>query len=216
VDKLHNRFCESHLSRISISSLKHGLNVSVGPFIEAKPDFSLVRLGMRILLCHSLLAIWWVNNLEHHEDILVGQSRKPSKDELSCSPFVEVSNATLGNTGRALDLEIGSVSVRALARKVAFVAMVGCRMADSRLSRRDRRVRTPKLSRRRARRRVGLRRHGCDRRTCRDFVPPRSAKQHQRHPSVSPSCNAGTRTLHCANLTSPEDGKVPLTSTASR
>ena len=122
-------FVIASLSRISISSLKHGLNVSVGPFIEAKPDFSSVRLGMRILLCHSLLAIWWVNNREHYEDIPVGQSRKPSKDQLSCSPFVEVSNATLGNTGRALDLEIGSVSVRALARKVAFVAMVGCRMA---------------------------------------------------------------------------------------
>jgi hypothetical protein len=117
------------LSRISISSLKHGLSLSVVPFIEAKPDFPSIRLGMRILLCYSHLAIWCVSNREHYEDIPVGQSRKPSKDELFCSSFVDVSNATLGNTGRALDLEIGSVSVWALAREVASVAMVGCRMA---------------------------------------------------------------------------------------
>ena len=133
------------LSRISISSLKHGLNVSVGPSIEAKLDFSPARVAIRILLCHSNLAIWRANNREHYEDIPVEQSRKPSKDELSCSSFVEVSNATLGNTGRALDLEIGSVSVQALARKVAFDAMVGCRLAIQTIER-GWCVHTPKLS----------------------------------------------------------------------
>ena len=109
------------LSRSSISRLKHGLSLSVVPFIEAKPDFPSVRLGMRILLCYSHLAIWCVSNREHCEDIPVGQSRKPSKDELFCSSFVEVSNATSGNTRTAVHLEICSLSVWEFTREVALL-----------------------------------------------------------------------------------------------
>jgi hypothetical protein len=196
------------LSRSSISSLKHGLNVSVGLSIEAKLDFSPVRVAIRILLCHSHLAIWWVNNREQYEDIPVGQSHKPSKDELSCSPFVEVSNATLGNTGRALDLEIGSVSVRALAREVASVAMVGCRMAIPG-HREVIVVCTHPSFRGRAAVMGAIAEHA--EMSCLHVRQDNSAIHLYRRREMR-----GTRTLHCANLTSPEDRKVPLTSTASR
>ena len=51
------------------------------------------------------------SNREHCEDRRDERIRKPSKDELSYTSFVEVKNATLGNAGTVARLEICSVGV---------------------------------------------------------------------------------------------------------
>jgi hypothetical protein len=55
-------------------------------------------------------SLW--DDRERYDDIWDEQIRKPSKDELSCTSFVEFSNATLGKTGRvdASDFSCPSVS----------------------------------------------------------------------------------------------------------
>ena len=80
-----------------------------------------------------------LSNLERYENSRDGQIRKPQKDELFCTSFVEVSNATLGNGGTVLYWGMGIdtmalldfLAVVAIGRPKRFIVIFGWDLRNS-------------------------------------------------------------------------------------